>query len=242
MGGKDLVLEKAEQESMVSLIERDHANVSFCSNHILGTAPPSFGGWSSAKRPRDLQRFGLAPCALAPPMRRWRGNHAVPLDGRELAQTRAAATCRFRGCSVRAGSHLLCPPRRHAPAGVRPGSHAAEPSALAPPSPSRCSCTRSVSVRREPSGRAWPPSSPSSPPMRCPGWGLQRSRRLSASKPLRPHWRSRGITASPHPAGGGEPASAATATCWRTKCRDVAISTRTKAPEGLESCRRGGAS
>ena len=26
------------------------------------------------------------------------------------------------------------------------------------------------------------------------------------------------------------------------KCRDVAISTRTKAPEGLESCRRGGAS
>jgi len=42
--------------------------------------------------------------------------------------------------------------------------------------------------------------------------------------------------------GGGEPSSAPAATCWRTKCRDVAISTRTKAPEGLESCRRGGAS
>jgi hypothetical protein len=43
--GEDLVLEQAEQESMVSLIERDHANVSFSSNHILGTAlpPPSVG-------------------------------------------------------------------------------------------------------------------------------------------------------------------------------------------------------
>jgi hypothetical protein len=40
MSGKDLVLEKAEHHSMVSLIERDHANVSFCSNHDLGTALP----------------------------------------------------------------------------------------------------------------------------------------------------------------------------------------------------------
>jgi hypothetical protein len=109
-------------------------------------------------------------------------------------------------------------------------------------SPSRCLCRRSVSVRLEPPGRACPPSSPSSPPMRCPGSGIQRSGCLSASKPLRPPWRLRGATASSHPAGGGEPASAAAATCWRGKCRDVAISTRTKAPEGLESCRRGGAS
>jgi hypothetical protein len=49
VGSEDLVLEQAEEESMVSLIERDHANVSFCSNHILGTAPPSFGSWPSAK-------------------------------------------------------------------------------------------------------------------------------------------------------------------------------------------------
>ena len=68
-------------------------------------------------------------------MRRWRGNQPVPLDGRELAQRRAAATCRFRGCSVRAGTHLLCSPRRHAPAGVRPGSRPAKPSAFAPPHP-----------------------------------------------------------------------------------------------------------
>jgi hypothetical protein len=42
VGGEDLVLEKAEQESMVSLIERDHSVkfVSFCSNHVLGTALP----------------------------------------------------------------------------------------------------------------------------------------------------------------------------------------------------------
>jgi hypothetical protein len=40
VSGEDLVLEKAEQESVVSLIERDHANVSFCSSHILGTTLP----------------------------------------------------------------------------------------------------------------------------------------------------------------------------------------------------------
>ena len=66
-------------------------------------------------------------------------------------------------------------------------------------------CWRSVSVCREPSGRAWPPSSPSSPPVRCPGSGFVHSRRLLASKPLRPPWRSRGTTASPHPASGGDP-------------------------------------
>jgi hypothetical protein len=51
--------------------------------------------------------------------------------------------------------------------------------------------------------------------------------------------RDHGVSA---PAGGGDSCPAATATCWHTKCRDVAISTRTKAPKGLESCRRGGAS
>jgi len=45
-------------------------------------------------------------------------------------------------------------------------------------------------------GRASTPSSPSAPHMRCPGSVLQRSRRLSASKPLHPPRRSRGTTAS----------------------------------------------
>ena len=90
-----------------------------------------------------------------------------------------------------------CSPRWHAPAGVRPGSHPAKSSAFAPPHPCAASTRRSVFVRRQPSGRASPPSSPSSPPMRCPGSGLQRSRRLLASKPLRPPRRSRGATASP---------------------------------------------
>jgi hypothetical protein len=61
-------------------------------------------------------------------------------------------------------------------------------------------------------GRASPPSSPSAPPMRCPGSGLQRSRRSRSRSPCAPPRRSRGTTASPHPAGGGDPASAARAT------------------------------
>jgi hypothetical protein len=85
---------------------------------------------------------------------------------------------------------------------------------------------------------------PSAPPNEVPGVrGLLRSRRLATSGPCA-CWLSRavrGICASSrrqrscllrpprHP-------------CWRIKCRDVAISTRTKAPEGLESCRREGAS
>jgi hypothetical protein len=42
LGGEDLVLEQVEEDRMVSLIEREHAVnvVSFCSNHILGTALP----------------------------------------------------------------------------------------------------------------------------------------------------------------------------------------------------------
>jgi hypothetical protein len=170
------------------------------------------------------------------------GTLRLPWDGRELAERPRPQPAAFRGCSVRAGSHLLCPPRRHAPAGVgwdrmppsRPRSH-------------RLTLALPLQAVRSPSasslsGRACPPSSPSSPPMRCPGSGLQRSSRLSASKPLRPPWRSRVATGSPHPASGGKPAFAATATCWLVKCRDVAVSTRTKAPQGLESCRRGAAS
>lgn len=60
MGGKDLVLEQAEQESMVSLIERDHELVSFCSSHILGTALPPPSG-------RGLRRRGPVTCGFASP-------------------------------------------------------------------------------------------------------------------------------------------------------------------------------
>jgi hypothetical protein len=66
VGSEDLVLEKAEQESVVSLIERDHANVSFCSNHILGTVlpPPSVGGLRQrgpVTRPSMLSSGQLRP-------------------------------------------------------------------------------------------------------------------------------------------------------------------------------------
>jgi hypothetical protein len=42
VGGEDLVLEQTKEDLMVSLIEQGHVVkvASFCSNHILGTAPP----------------------------------------------------------------------------------------------------------------------------------------------------------------------------------------------------------
>jgi hypothetical protein len=42
VGGENLVLEQAEEDLMVSLIEQGHVVkvVSFCSNHILGSALP----------------------------------------------------------------------------------------------------------------------------------------------------------------------------------------------------------
>ena len=129
-------------------------------------------------------------------MRRWRGNHPAPLDGassRKGARPQPAASEDVQFVPVltsfarRAGMLRQASARTCFRQAVRVG--AAHP---------RAASAGAVSIRREPSGRACPPSSPSSPPMRCPGSGLQRSRRLSASKPLRPPWRSRGTKASPH--------------------------------------------
>lgn len=157
--------------------------------------PPSFGGWPSAKQPRDLRLFDLAPCALAPPTRRWRGNLRVPGRARGRAATTLPPPRVFSSCRC---SPPFCSLRRHAPAGVRPGSRS-----------DGCPRSRRLTLPlpllalglRPPraSGRACPPSSPSSPPMRCPGSGLQRSRQLSASKPLRPALaiaRGHGVSAS----------------------------------------------
>jgi len=75
---------------VVSLIERDHSSAKvsrFFSNHILGTIPPSFGGWPSAKRPRDLA-FALPHPA---PLRRPR----AVLHGSGVARRRA--WCRRAG-------------------------------------------------------------------------------------------------------------------------------------------------
>jgi hypothetical protein len=60
----------------------------------------------------------------------------------------------------------------------------------------------------------------------------------SASKPCARSAgrRARGV---PHPTAGGDPACAAAATCWRAKCRDVAISTIYKGTRGPEPCRPG---
>jgi hypothetical protein len=63
---------------------------------------PSFGGWPSAKRPRDLGVCVLGPCSLAPPTRRWRGRR----EARHRAQAQAH-TRQVDGSSVRARAHLL---------------------------------------------------------------------------------------------------------------------------------------
>jgi hypothetical protein len=136
VSGKDLVLEKAEQESMVSLIERDHANVSFCSIHDLGTAlpPPSVGGL----RPNSPVTCGFAPSRPAlsrRPCAVGAGTTRLRWTGCALAPRRAAATCRFRRvfsscrCSPPLPAAQACSGRR------RPGPAPAKPSAIAPPHP-----------------------------------------------------------------------------------------------------------
>jgi hypothetical protein len=85
--------------------------------------------------------------------------------------------------------------------------------------------------RLGPSGRAVASSSPIVPPMRCPGSGLWRSRRLSAAKPCAPPAgrRGRGV---PHPAAMAilpppprQPAGEPSAGPWSSPLS-------TKAPEG----------
>jgi len=54
VGGEDLVLEKSEEKSVVSLIESPSTLVTVgfvSSTHTVSTVLPSFGGWSWAKRP-----------------------------------------------------------------------------------------------------------------------------------------------------------------------------------------------
>jgi len=161
VGGEDLVLEQAEEDRMVSLIERDDAAkvASFCSNHILGTAlpPPSVGGL----RPNSPVSCGFAvlrPTLSRRPRAVGAGNLRFPLDGRELAPMRAAVTCRLQ----RTFSSCRCPPPLLAGAGMlrRAFGRNDIPQAVrvGAASPSRCFCRRSISVCREPSGRVWPPS------------------------------------------------------------------------------------
>lgn len=184
-----------------------------------------------------LRLCDLAPCALAPPIRRWRGTHTAPWTGSSSRKGARPQPAVFTGRSVRADPHLPCSPLRQAPAVVGRDR--------IPPSRPRFA----ASPQRHLAG-ARPPSAASSPSRlasfiselassEVPGFGAPALRQLSASKPTPPLSRSRGTTASPHPVGGGDPVSAATAARWRTKCRDVAVSTHTRAMERLGSCRLG---
>jgi hypothetical protein len=209
---------------------------------IWAQPSPSFGGWPLAKQPRDLRLWVLAPFALAPPMRRWSGNHPAPLDGRELARRRAAATCRpqrmFSSC--RSSPPLLatqaCSGRRST------GSHPPKPSAFAPPHPRAASAgVRSPSASGPPSRLTSFISELAS--NEVPGFGapaLPSALGLEALAPALAIARDDGVFRI-RPAVASLPPPPRQP-CWCTKCRDVAISTRTKAPEGLEPCRRGRAS
>jgi len=95
----------------------------------------------------------------------------------------------FRGCPVRADAHLLRSPSPHAPARV---------DRLPASRPRSRSSSRGDRLRERwapvplgPFGRAVASSSPSAPPMKCPGSGLQPSRRLGF-KALRSLRRSQG--------------------------------------------------
>jgi hypothetical protein len=169
---------------MVSLIERDHANVSFCSNHYLGTAlpPPSVGGLRpnspvtcgfSASHPAPSRR----PCAVGAGTTRFpgRARARAKARGRDLPPSEDVQFVPVLTSSARlAGVLRQAFGRDRIRRAIR----------VRAVSPSRCLCWRLVFVPRA-FRCAWSPSSPSSPPMRCPGSGLQCSRRFSASKPLR---------------------------------------------------------
>src|SRR6266511_356797 len=82
VGGEDLMVEEGQEDSVVSLIERQGLleTLGFASStHTVSTVLPSFGGWSRAKRPRDLRFLRFVSSAVAPPMRR--GDHATASIG-----------------------------------------------------------------------------------------------------------------------------------------------------------------
>jgi len=84
--------------------------------------------------------------------------------------------------------------------------------------------------------------SPGAPPNEVArGSGLLRSRRLATSGPCA-CWLSRAVRGICASAGGSDPASALHGIRAGESSAETWPSTRTKAPEGLESCRRGGAS
>ena len=207
MRGKDLVLEKAAQESVVSLIERDHAVglVSFCSNHDLGTAlpPPSVDGL----RPNSPVTSGLAPSHPAPsrrPRAVGAGTTRLPWTGASSRQSARPQPAAFEGVQFvpvltsfarRAGM-----PRQAFGGNRIP----AKPSVVAPSHPHAASaCVRLRPPRVLPSRMASLISELAS--HEVPGFGAPALPSALGLEALAQHWRLRGTTASPPPTGGGDP-------------------------------------
>jgi hypothetical protein len=168
---------------------------------IWHSPPPSFGSWPSAKRPRDLRFFRLAPGAVAPPTRR------------DLRQ-RGSATPRQGACAHTARSTDLssCPcsppslPLARRPQAV--GRARLRPSAQGFFADLR-GRLQSCGPVRSPSERSCAASafSERASVVRCPGFGavlIARSARVTG--------RGAGLVADPRSvsesAGGGEEAVA----------------------------------
>ena len=198
---------------MVSLIERDHSSAKvsrFFSNHILGTIPPSFGGWPSAKRPRDLA-FALPHPA---PLRRPR----AVLHGSGVARRRA--WCRRAGpAGRRIFSSCPCSPPFMAAMHASSAAVRARRSASGTGIPSRASTVltgRSGPDRsRRVSGLAASCLFRARLRMRCPGFGAGCSLIPLTSWTVAPVslWTSACL---PEPTAGGEPALAFGACSRRT--------------------------
>ena len=144
-------------------------------------------------------------------MRRWR-EAARALDARELAQALETATWPLSRVFSSCRSSPPSSPR--GPFAVDVDRHRISArQAVSPRIPAiSLDATCSVSICHELSWIASSPSSPSSPLMRCPGSGLQRSRFVhGSSEPLRPSMRSTASRRVGIRAGSSEPEFAAAA-------------------------------
>jgi hypothetical protein len=185
--------------------------VSICSNHILGTAlpPPSVGGL----RPNSPVTCGFAtshPALSRRPRAVGAGTTRLPWTVASSRQGAWPQPVGFRGCSVRAGTHLLLLAAPACSGSTRPGSHPAKPSAFAPPPPHAASAdARSPSAASLRSRMASFVSELAS--HEVPGFGAPALPSALGLEALASASAIARTTASPRPAGGGEPASVATA-------------------------------